>query len=101
MRTLSDEDGYAEPLLFTGIGRARSGCGGALVGSPEQILERIAEYEKIGIRAFIFSGYPNREECGLFGKLIMPHLKTCSLAEVQNRVPKGEPDTPLAGGKRQ
>ena len=51
MRTLSDEDGYAEPLLFTGIGRARSGCGGALVGSPEQILERIAEYEKIGIRA--------------------------------------------------
>lgn len=100
MRTLSDEDGYAEPLLFTGIGRARSGCGGALVGSPEQILERIAQYEKMGIRSFIFSGYPNREECVSFGKLVMPFLKTCSLAEVQNKIPSGEPDTPLAGGKR-
>lgn len=100
MRDLSDAEGYAEPHLYTGIGRARSGCGGALVGSPEQILEKIEDYRSMGIRSFIFSGYPNRQECEFFGKLVMPHLKTCALAEVQNRIPKGEPDTPLAGGKR-
>ena len=100
MRGLSNDDGYAEPHLFTGIGRARSGCGAALVGSPEQILEKLQEYQNMGIRSFILSGYPNREECEIFGRLVMPHLKTCALAEVQNRVPKEEPDTPLAGGKR-
>ena len=100
MRDLSNEEGYAEPHLYTGIGRARSGCGGALVGSPEQILEKIEDYRKMGIRSFIFSGYPNRQECEFFGELIMPHLKTCALASVQNRIPEGEPNTPLAGGKR-
>jgi len=32
--------GYIEPQLWTGIGRARSGCGAALVGSVDQVLSR-------------------------------------------------------------
>ncbi|MGB2574429.1 MAG: LLM class flavin-dependent oxidoreductase, partial [Henriciella sp.] len=32
-RELADKYGYVEPHLWTGIGRARSGCGAALVGS--------------------------------------------------------------------
>ena len=31
-RELADQFGYVEPHLWTGIGRARSGCGAALVG---------------------------------------------------------------------
>jgi len=100
MRDLSDDGGFVEPLLWTGIGRARSGCGAALVGTPEQILEKIQRYMDLGIRSFIFSGYPHLEECELFAKLVLPKLKTVSLPEVQGRIPREEPMSPLAGGVR-
>ncbi len=100
MRDSSDDDGFVEPLLWTGIGRARSGCGAALVGTPEQILEKIQRYMDLGIRSFIFSGYPHLEECELFAKMVLPHLKTISLPEEQGRIPKEMPLTPLAGGVR-
>ena len=37
-RDLADMEGFIEPHLWTGVGRARSGCGAALVGSADQIL---------------------------------------------------------------
>ena len=37
-RKLADMEGFIEPHLWTGVGRARSGCGAALVGSADQIL---------------------------------------------------------------
>ena len=61
-RELADEYGYIEPNLWTGIGRARSGCGAALVGSADHVLSKIEGYKKMGIRAFIFSGYPHIKE---------------------------------------
>lgn len=99
-RAASDADGFVEPLLWTGIGRARSGCGAALVGTPEQILAKLARYQEMGIRAFIFSGYPHREECERVGEMILPHLKTCKLPEVYGRVPANLPATPLGSGPR-
>lgn len=97
-RELADKFGYVERHLWTGIGRARSGCGAALVGSADQVLSEIEEYRKMGIRAFIFSGYPHIDECQHFGKLVMPELKTCALPEAYGRVPAQTPDTPLAAG---
>ena len=99
-RELADEYGYIEPNLWTGIGRARSGCGAALVGSADQVLSKIEDYKKMGIRAFIFSGYPHIEEAEYFGKLVMPHLETCSLPHTYGRVPAATPLTPLAAGVR-
>ncbi|WP_071673226.1 LLM class flavin-dependent oxidoreductase [Nioella nitratireducens] len=99
-RELADTFGYIEPHLWTGVGRARSGCGAALVGSTDQILTQIEEYKKMGIRAFIFSGYPHMDECQSFGQRVMPHLKTCSLPEAYGRVPSTPPQTPLAAGER-
>ena len=100
MRDLSNDDGFVEPLLWTGIGRARSGCGAALVGTPKLIVEKIQRYMDLGIRSFIFSGYPHLEECELFAKMVLPHLKTVSLPEEQGRIPKDDPMSPLAGGER-
>jgi alkanesulfonate monooxygenase len=97
---LSDDDGYLEPHMWTGVGRARSGCGAALVGSVDQILSKIERYQKMGIRAFIFSGYPHQEECEIFGTKVLPQLKTCSMPEVYGRMPQGVPDTPLGNGLR-
>lgn len=99
-RELADMEGFIEPHLWTGVGRARSGCGAALVGSPEQILNEIEEYKKMGIRAFIFSGYPHIDECEHFGRLVMPHLDTVSLPHAYNRVPSKTPNTPLGAGER-
>ncbi|WP_300034509.1 LLM class flavin-dependent oxidoreductase [uncultured Roseobacter sp.] len=99
-RDIADEFGYIEPHLWTGVGRARSGCGAALVGSADQVLSQIEEYQKMGMRAFIFSGYPHIDEAEHFGRLVMPHLKTCSLPEAYGRVPAELPKTPLAAGER-
>lgn len=99
-RELADQFGYIEPHLWTGIGRARSGCGAALVGSTDQVLSEIEAYRKMGIRAFIFSGYPHLDECKSFGTRVMPHLDTCSLPQAYGRVPATVPATPLGTGPR-
>lgn len=99
-RALADQFGYVEPHLWTGIGRARSGCGAALVGSADQVLSEIEDYRRMGIRSFIFSGYPHMEEAEHFGKLVMPELKTCSLPHEYGRVPTSTPATPLGTGER-
>ena len=99
-RELADKFGYVEPGLWTGVGRARSGCGAALVGSTDQILSKIEAYQKMGIRAFIFSGYPHIDEAEHFGSRVMPELKTCSLPHAYGRVPSETPATPLGTGPR-
>jgi len=99
-RELANVSGYVEPHLWTGIGRARSGCGAAIVGSTDQVLSEIEEYQKMGIRSFIFSGYPHLDECRSFGERVLPQLKTCSLPEVYGRVPSEPPRVPLAAGER-
>ncbi|MDG1947120.1 MAG: LLM class flavin-dependent oxidoreductase [Amylibacter sp.] len=99
-RELADKYGYIEQNLWTGVGRARSGCGAALVGSADQVLSKINEYEKMGIRAFIFSGYPHIDEAKHFGSKVLPKLNTCSLPSVYGRVPNKTPSTPLGTGIR-
>ena len=99
-RELSDQFGYVEPNLWTGIGRARSGCGAALVGSTDQVMSKIENYQKMGIRSFIFSGYPHLDECKSFGRRVLPNLKTCSLPHEYGRVPSTPPQTPLGAGPR-
>lgn len=100
MRDGADNEGFVEDHLWTGIGRARSGCGAALVGNPDQILAKIQRYMDMGIRSFIFSGYPHADECKLFAKHVLPKLKTLSLPQELGRIPASVPDTPLGMGER-
>ena len=99
-REKADVEGFIEPHLWTGVGRARSGCGAALVGSVDQVLSKIERYQRMGIRAFIFSGYPHLDECEIFGTKVLPQLKTCSMPHVYGRVPAQTPATPLGHGVR-
>lgn len=99
-RELADLEGYIEPNLWTGIGRARSGCGAAIVGSTDQVLTKLEELQKMGIRAFILSGYPHIDEANHFGSRVLPQMKTCQLNRVWGRVPDHTPMTPLAAGER-
>ena len=99
LRREADSEGYIEPLVWSGIGRARSGCGSAIVGDPGQVLEKIERYIDMGMRAFIFSGYPHLEECELFARHVLPRLKRCRLAREQGRW-VDDPVTPLTTAKR-
>ncbi len=74
MREAADDEGYVEDHLWTGIGRARSGCGAAIVGDPDQVLAKLEGYAALGIRAFILSGYPHAGECDLFARYVLPRL---------------------------
>jgi alkanesulfonate monooxygenase len=75
LRESAAEDGYAEPHLWTGIGRARSGCGAAIVGDPDQVLAKLNDYCDMGIEAFILSGYPHAAEADLFARYVLPRLE--------------------------
>lgn len=74
LREGADDEGYAEPYLWTGIGRARSGCGAAIVGDPDQVLAKLNDYRAMGIDAFILSGYPHAAEADLFARHVLPRI---------------------------
>jgi alkanesulfonate monooxygenase len=74
LRDGADDDGYAEDNLWTGIGRARSGAGAAIVGDPDQVLAKLHAYQELGIESFILSGYPHRTEADLFARHVLPKL---------------------------
>jgi len=74
LRESAGNDGFVEPHLWTGIGKARSGCGAAIVGTPQQVIDKIHRYEAMGVEAFIFSGYPHKDEAERFADLVLPHL---------------------------
>lgn len=92
-------DLYLEPHLWSGIGLARSGCGSAIVGDPDQVLAKLNRYMDMGIRAFILSGYPHLDECDLFARHVLPRLPTCRLNVLQNRL-IANPVTPLTTAPR-
>ena len=100
LRDQSNKDYFVEPHLWTGIGLARSGCGAAIVGDPDQVYNKMKRYMDMGISSFILSGYPHEKECKLFAKYVLPKFKTIYLPKVFGRVPKKEPNSPLANGPR-
>jgi alkanesulfonate monooxygenase len=63
------------PNLWAGVGLVRGGAGTALVGSHEQVADRIAEYHALGIDEFILSGYPHLEEAYQVGEGVRPVLR--------------------------
>ena len=67
------------PNVWAGIGLVRGGVGTALVGSYDEVADRIAEYHALGFDEFIFSGYPHLEEAYWFGEGVMPVLRARGL----------------------
>jgi len=76
LRDDADDEGFVEENLWTGIGRARSGAGAAIVGDPDQVRAKLDAYRALGVDAFILSGYPHQRECDRFARLVLddyPH----------------------------
>ncbi|WP_329439710.1 LLM class flavin-dependent oxidoreductase [Streptomyces sp. NBC_01426] len=67
------------PNLWAGIGLVRGGAGTALVGSHDEVAERVAEYHRLGIDEFVMSGHPHVEEAYWFGEGVLPRLERAGL----------------------
>lgn len=63
------------PNLWAGVGLVRGGAGTALVGSYEEIADRIEEYKAVGIDEFVLSAYPHLEGAYWFGEGVLPVLE--------------------------
>ncbi|MPQ99201.1 LLM class flavin-dependent oxidoreductase [Modestobacter sp. I12A-02628] len=62
------------PNLWAGVGLVRGGAGTALVGSHQEVADRIAEYHALGIDEFVLSGHPHLEEAYWVGEGVLPEL---------------------------
>ncbi|AWK74706.1 alkanesulfonate monooxygenase [Rhodococcus oxybenzonivorans] len=69
------------PNLWAGVGLVRGGAGTALVGSHEEVADRIAEYAALGLDHFVLSGYPHLEESYRFGEGVRPILERRGLVQ--------------------
>jgi alkanesulfonate monooxygenase len=76
------------PNLWAGVGLVRGGAGTALVGSHEEVAERIEEYHELGIDEFILSGYPHLEEALRVGEGVLPILRRRGLLASENPEPE-------------
>ncbi len=63
------------PNLWTGVGLVRGGAGTSLVGSHNEVADRIEEYHRLGFGDFILSGYPHLEEAWRTGEGLLPELR--------------------------
>jgi alkanesulfonate monooxygenase len=81
------------PNLWSGVGLVRGGAGTALVGSHEEVAERIEEYHALGIDELILSGYPHVEEAYWFAEGVMPLLRRRGLyGGATTRAPRQRPE---------
>jgi len=62
----------AGPNLWSGMSAIRGGPGCIIVGSHEQVAERLAEYVDIGVSSFILAGNPHLEEAYRVGEEVLP-----------------------------
>jgi alkanesulfonate monooxygenase len=88
------------PNLWAGVGLARGGAGTALVGSHEEVAERIEEYAALGISEFVLSGYPHLEEAYWFAEGVLPVLRERGLwGGARGRSESGDEDARAGDGR--
>lgn len=70
-----------EPNLWAGNSVIRTGPPASLVGTPEQIIERLKQYEKLGVDTFILSASPLIEEARYVAETILPAFSVKTAAK--------------------
>jgi alkanesulfonate monooxygenase len=72
--------------LWNGLSTVRVNCGTAIVGTPQQVVEELLGYWRLGIDEFILSGFPHEEECVRVSQEVLPRLRTAIAAAQVDRV---------------
>lgn len=73
---LSERDSqWATPYLWSGLVPYMGPPTVALVGGPDEIIDAIFEYRRIGVTQFLFQGRPDLETMTFFGEQILPRIR--------------------------
>lgn len=75
-------DFEVEPNVFGGFRVLRGGPAFGLIGSYEQVAERLDQLIELGVDTLILAGNPHLEEAYRVGEEVLPLLKTRTLATV-------------------
>jgi alkanesulfonate monooxygenase len=86
------------PNIWPGMSLLRPGPGTALVGSTEQVVERLQEFEALGVDTFILSGNPLLEEAYRVSETVLPKLGVRSDTGVRARDHQAIVDVPVTAG---
>jgi len=68
------EDLFVQPNVWAGMSNVRGGPNCILVGSYEQVAQRLQEYIDIGVGHFILASNPHLEEAYRVGEEVLPLL---------------------------
>jgi alkanesulfonate monooxygenase len=63
------------PNLWAGLTQVLSGNSIALVGTPDQIAERIVEFVELGFDKVLLRGFPHLETIEQLGELVIPKVR--------------------------
>jgi alkanesulfonate monooxygenase len=66
------------PNLWAGVGLVRGNAGTALVGSHEEVAERLDEYRALGCDELVLSGFPHLEEAYWVAEGVLPLLRSAA-----------------------
>lgn len=70
------DDFFIYPNVWAGFGYIGVPPGCALVGSYDNVVARIREYNALGLELFFLAGYPHLEEAYRLGQHILPHFRS-------------------------
>lgn len=76
-----DRSSWLTPYLWTGLVPYMGPMAISLVGSPDEIVESIFEYRRIGVTQFMFQARPDLPTLELFGTAILPKIRKREEAE--------------------
>jgi alkanesulfonate monooxygenase len=86
------------PNIWPGMSLLRPGPGTALVGSTEQIVDRLQEFEALGVDTFILSGNPLLEEAYRVAETVLPKLGVRPAQGARQRDHQAIVDVPVTAG---
>jgi alkanesulfonate monooxygenase len=66
---------WLTPYLWTGAVPYLGPPSIALVGSPDDIVDALTEYQAIGVTRFLFMGHPDFEQMTFFGDEVLPRVR--------------------------
>ena len=73
---VADEVGWMNRNLWAGLVPFYGSSSITLVGSPAELAEAFLAYKAIGVTQFIISGWPKLEEMMIFGREVMPLVRS-------------------------
>ncbi|WP_318503393.1 LLM class flavin-dependent oxidoreductase [Bacillus sp. T3] len=74
MKSGKDHDFKIGPNLWAGLTQVLSGNSIALVGTPDQVADRIVEFVQLGFDKVLLRGFPHLETITEVGKLVIPRV---------------------------